>query len=586
VIVAALLLALAFADHFHNTIGQAMFRGDDVMRMVTVKDLLGGQPWQDTVEHRDNAPYGASMHWSRLVDAPIAGIGLTLAPLLGPAGLVAAANIWPPILLVLLLALSVPLTRRFVGWRGDVLAVVLPLGSVMLLAEFMPAHVHHHNIQIVLTTALMFATLAGRTEAKWAALAGVLTATSLAIGAEALPLAGAAIVCFGLFWALDRRAAGPVRWFAVALALSLALHLVVAAPPSNWFTPACDALSITFVAGGALCSAALGLATVVGRRLAGWQARLLLVAGLGLVAGVGTLMLFPDCIRGPYAVLNDPHLARIILGNVGEARPLWTWFATDLVDTICICLLSFLGLAIIARRIWVTHGDQQIEWLALGVFLLFALIITMMEFRGLRLAIMPAVPAGAWFVVDAWQRHVRRPGAIAMARVCLRLLALASIPLLAITGAVAGALSPSKGTALLPPPPACMTSAGYNDPAAYARLASLPKGIVVGPMVLGPRILLYTDDSVVATGYHRNVEGARDTDTFLNGGEAAARAIAARRGVNYVVTCAGLAQLDVTPAAQPDSFVALHAAGHHWNWLKPLSSHDEALQIYRVDIGS
>lgn len=585
VIVAGLLMALAFAAHFHGTISQAMFRGDGVMRMVTVKDLLAGQPWQDTVEHRDNAPYGASMHWSRLVDAPIAGIGLALAPLLGVSGLIVSANIWPPLLLVLLLALSIPLTRRFVGWRGDVLAVVLPLTSLMLVVEFMPAHVHHHNIQIVLTTALMLATLAGRSSAKWAALAGLLAATSLAIGAEALPLAGAAIVCFGLYWVFDRRAAGPVRWFALALGLSLAGHLAIAAPPSIWLKPSCDALSIVFVAGGAFCGLALGLATWLGRRLAHWQARLLLVAGLGLIAGGATLLLFPDCLRGPYAGL-DPALAQLILGNIGEAQPLSTWFAGDPLTTACLCLLSFLGLAVIITRIRATRGDQQVEWLMLGIFLLFALIITLMQFRGLRLAIMPAVPAGAWFVVDAWQRHTLRPGVLTIARVCLRLVAVTGIPLLIVVGAVSEAAAHPSALPLLPPPPACMTSNGYDDPAAYARLASLPRGIVVGPMLLGPRILLYTDDAVVATGYHRNVEGARDTDSFLNGDEAAARAIAARRGINYVVTCAGMTQLNVTPRARPDSFVALNAAGRHWHWLTPLASPDEALQIYRVNLGS
>ena len=45
---------------------------DSAMRLAGVRDLLHGQAWFDTSQHRLNTPYGLSMHWSRLVDAPLA----------------------------------------------------------------------------------------------------------------------------------------------------------------------------------------------------------------------------------------------------------------------------------------------------------------------------------------------------------------------------------------------------------------------------------------------------------------------------------------------------------------------------------
>src|SRR5580692_6682982 len=45
---------------------------DSAMRLAQVRDLLHGQAWFDTVQHRMNTPYGLPMHWSRLVDAPLA----------------------------------------------------------------------------------------------------------------------------------------------------------------------------------------------------------------------------------------------------------------------------------------------------------------------------------------------------------------------------------------------------------------------------------------------------------------------------------------------------------------------------------
>ena len=120
-------------------------------------------------------------------------------------------------------------------------------------------------------------------------------------------------------------------------------------------------------------------------------------------------------------------------------------------------------------------------------------------------------------------------------------------------------------------------------PSAYARLAGLPVGNVVAPMLLGAHILAHSADSVVAAGYHRNVAGAIDTDDFLNAGEAPARAIATRRSLGYVVACRGLPELTQRPSSTPDSFVALWTAGQHWTWLTPLSDPAESLQVFRIE---
>src|SRR5690606_39616972 len=45
---------------------------DDVMRLVQVRDLLAGQGWFDLTQYRLGLDGGTLMHWSRLVDLPIA----------------------------------------------------------------------------------------------------------------------------------------------------------------------------------------------------------------------------------------------------------------------------------------------------------------------------------------------------------------------------------------------------------------------------------------------------------------------------------------------------------------------------------
>ena len=71
---AAAIAALRFPD------------SDDTLRLVQVRDLLAGQGWFDLHQYRiDPGSGGVLMHWSRLVDAPIAAAILVLRPLLGQA---------------------------------------------------------------------------------------------------------------------------------------------------------------------------------------------------------------------------------------------------------------------------------------------------------------------------------------------------------------------------------------------------------------------------------------------------------------------------------------------------------------------
>src|SRR6185369_11999382 len=53
---------------------------DDNMRMMQVRGLLEGQGWYDLAQHR---MAGSNIHWSRLVDLPIAALKLLFMPIFG-----------------------------------------------------------------------------------------------------------------------------------------------------------------------------------------------------------------------------------------------------------------------------------------------------------------------------------------------------------------------------------------------------------------------------------------------------------------------------------------------------------------------
>src|SRR5690606_33645136 len=80
-----LLCILLFVRGFSEIAGYQFRDPDDMLRLVQVRDLLAGQGWFDLHQYRIDGPTGTLMHWSRLVDIPLAlAIGL-LTPLVGSA---------------------------------------------------------------------------------------------------------------------------------------------------------------------------------------------------------------------------------------------------------------------------------------------------------------------------------------------------------------------------------------------------------------------------------------------------------------------------------------------------------------------
>src|SRR5450759_2218463 len=85
---------------------------DDAMRLVQVRDLIGGQGWFDLFQHRLDPP-GASMHWSRVVDVPLAALILVLRPLIGTHGAeTVTLFLWPLLLLAAALMLVAAIARQ------------------------------------------------------------------------------------------------------------------------------------------------------------------------------------------------------------------------------------------------------------------------------------------------------------------------------------------------------------------------------------------------------------------------------------------------------------------------------------------
>jgi hypothetical protein len=99
---------------------------DDFMRMAQVRDYLAGQNWFDLTQYRLDPPNGVVMHWSRLIDIPIAWLVLGLARFVGRAKAeFYTAALWPLLMLLPTMALAGILARRLAGETAAIVAVIL-----------------------------------------------------------------------------------------------------------------------------------------------------------------------------------------------------------------------------------------------------------------------------------------------------------------------------------------------------------------------------------------------------------------------------------------------------------------------------
>ncbi|HMI39948.1 MAG TPA: AcrB/AcrD/AcrF family protein, partial [Sphingomicrobium sp.] len=266
---------------------------DDNMRMSQVRDLLHGQDWFDLRQHKLDPPVGANIHWSRLVDLPLAGLILLFRPWIGGADAERAAVAIAPLLPYLLLIFSLSLTtRRLVDPRAYWLAIIALFFAGSTNGMFAPTRIDHHGWQLALV-ALAMAGIADPKRARGGATVGLATALSLTIGLEMLIYLALGGIATVLMWIDDRDQRRRLAAYAVTLAGGTALGFLGFASYANRL-PVCDALSPVWLSdalvGGALM---LGLAMLSPGRM---PVRLVMAAGAGLlIAGFHALM-WPHCL--------------------------------------------------------------------------------------------------------------------------------------------------------------------------------------------------------------------------------------------------------------------------------------------------
>jgi hypothetical protein len=559
--------------------GGGFYDTDDAMRMVQVRDLMAGQGWFDMTQYRLDPPAGAFMHWSRIVDIALVVLVKGFALFLDAEQAERAARIaFPTLVFAVLLGGGAWAARIFAGAWARVFGVFAILFCGVMFWQFPPGRIDHHAPQITL---LFFAVAAlarafDPAQARWAALTGACIAVSLGIGLENLPffLFIAAIPGLLVVWRGAPDGA-LLRAFAVGLAAAAIPVYLLTVGPSRWFVPACDALSAPFLfaaLGGAtaygLLSLCAGLSTPI---------RFAALVGLAAAALAPVALLWPDCLRSPYAAV-DPVVASLWLDHVGENLTLRENFAISPTGALLMALPILIGLAGALFGAATSAGLARGRWLFLSAVIAIGFAVACLSLRVFS-STMPLAAMGLIAPVEALRRAFRpRGGALAAAMGCAALFALSSFGVaLALPD-----LAPDRNAENSPDlfwrrPNACIDSASYKP------LAALASGLVVAPVPAGSYLLAHTGLSVLAAPYHRNNHGNRAALDILRSPPALAESLARKAGARYVMVCAGApADSAWYRSLGADSLAASLAEGKAPSWLRPVAVTATPIRVFAV----
>lgn len=568
---AAVVVSLMIVSLLSGSFGQIGPDGDDVMRLVQIRELLDGQGWYDLRQPRLGPEGGTLMHWSRLVDLPIAAIAFVLAPFLGQeAALGFAVSIWP-LISVLIVTGALIAGARALGGQGVVLFTAV-LGFAVLYRHFrfLPGAIDHHNLQLGLVLLGTVLLLSRERPAAQMALSGLCLSLAAAIGVEVHLFVAVLAAFVAIDWAITGAPAqrGAVV-FGASFAAGLAVTFLATVPPLDYWTARCDAhSSVTLLAGlGGGVAFALAAQVTSAKSLA---IRAAALANVAAISAALVLVSGPACLGNPLDALS-PQARELWLARVDEARPTFAYLDGRLDEFLFRLgtMVAGLGAAIwLALRRDQTRA-QLLFILMLTVSMVFALYQTRFYVFGQLFAVLPLAMLVARLHSGAFEPAVPR----------LAYLGVMIVALPALWGLAGAALAPSKA-----PPMATLAAeaAAACDPQeTHAALNALPPGRILAPASDTPGLLLETRHSALYGHYHRNTAGIDAALGIFTAAPDAARARLAAARVDYLLVCPADADIRFFAERAPDGLIAGLLSGEVPVWLEPVSA-DTPTAIYRV----
>ena len=544
---------------------------DDQLRLTQLRDFLGGQSWFDSTQYRMNMPDGAPMHWSRLIELPLALLVVLLRPIVGqPVAEMIAGSAVPLLLLGWIGYMLSRIATRLSSREAGVAAAVITFLSGALLLQLRPMRIDHHGWQVAMAV-LAVSTMFWTDVRKAGIILGIALGVWLHISLEGAPMTAAFFVLLGLRWVRDSKQGARLFWTITSFA-SASLLLFSATQAAGVFAATyCDTVSPPHIAAIILATGVMLLSI----RFLPDDARLRLAAACVAATGavIAIYAMAPQCLGGAFQTM-DPLVREYWYSKVNEGLPVWRqpWrTALSLGAGLLSGAVSWFALRPTLNR------DDRRNLDTIGFFLLYGLVLSVLVIRTISVATAFAIPVTAAYCAMLFEKY--RKSKIPVRRVGL----VAAILVLIVPGAtVSGVLRAlPKGSQTIEG-----NTVTANDTCQSAlsvrALSALPKGDIVAPFDLGPMILAQTRHSVLASSHHRNEKGMHDHIEIFRSAPPSSYRLMKARGVDYLVVCPKEAELGFYAKKDPNGLWAQIASRNTPGWLEPLPDMGDGVKVWRV----
>lgn len=547
---------------------------DDHMREMQIYGLLLGESsWWDLALPHIMMPETYVSPWSRLVDLPYVVVTAVFSPFVGwQRGMHWAFNVWPQVMLAAFCLQSAFIYRRL-GVPASVLGFLTvasaTVGALLALWEFTPGRIDHHNAQLI-ALMMIFNGLA-----QWdkigGRLIGVGSLLSVTIALEGLPFI---VIGFaGLIGTLILRVRDAdlvVKQAAAIITLfSLPTGLATIGPTGLAATQ-CDTYSAPYIFLMTGFGATLwGTSTFLCQARPSVQLVVIAIAGLAVLGC--SVLIFPQCMAGPYWMIDSISKAYWFDRLAQEQTALY--FIEQGQWGIFISLVLFGSILTLATASLLEIRRHAMAGLAIMLTLAWAsLIITLLLNRYVRFAFAfsPVLMPMAMQYLALRKSTLLRPFLWKSAWLCIIGYVSAASWLIAEEPV----RSPFYDAADFMASDSCKN----GD---FSILTRVPPGRIAASNALGLSLLdaLPHGFSVAAVPFHRASPGMRRMfEAFLSSDPAVRREALAP--FNYLAACRFPVKTDVGTAPLYDAL----AAGQDWPGLIRLTdSPSNPFQLFLID---
>lgn len=527
---------------------------DDNLRLLQVRAWLNGQDWYDLRQYKLNPPLGADIHWTRLIDLPIAALILIGRMFTTPIGAEKFAVAVAPLIPLMVAMTGVALTaRRLVDPRAAALAAFLLIFCQSTMSMFMPLRIDHHGWQLA-ALAVMMAGLADPKQVRGGMTVGLASAVSMTIGIEMIAYLAIAGAVTALRWIVNPNERMRLRAYALSLTVGIVAGYFGFASYDNALAR-CDALTPVWAYTLVVAGIFLGLLSLSSARSIRGRFALATMAGAVLVAGF--VLLWPQCAGRPEGVSLE--LNQLWLSNIREAKPLYMQSLATILPA------SLAALGIIGGLIAVFRARYKSAWLSIVLLSLCAGALMMWQTRASPAALMLSVPGATAFclmIMGSLRRRLIWPAT----------LLISALLLIFVSGI--GVQIINRMMPISPPKPnmIAVNNANRQCPTlpALRPIAKLPATTIFTFVDLSPRLAAMTHHKAIAGPYHRNGEAILDVQHAFRGTADAARAIIKRHGATLLLICPNLSESTIYKVQNPDGFYAQLIGGKVPTWLDPM----------------